>query len=220
MKIAYRIVTPVLAAGTIAMGILLKMFNFTISALNSEQLGGSFGFSIIDAIKRLGSLGGTEESSTTFADVIEIVKPMLPSAITFFVLLILAFLVLIAIIFVAALSDNRKPTFILSGAGLVLLFVAIIVSKVAFGMLTDGETIAIADLITAFSSSSLFALAASFVSVSSATLSAGFFAMFGMFILILLWLVVVGYVIKSPIQPKKREYRRKKPMRKIVRKAK
>lgn len=212
MKIAYRIVTPILAAGAVAMGLLLKMFSFTASVLNT-QYGGTYEFSIVEALQRLSSAGSADKETNLF----ELVKPMLPSTITFFVFLIIAFLIMLAVVFTAALSDKRKPVYILSAAGFVSMFAAVIASNFAFGILMAGEEISLAELVTSFSSSELLALGASFISLTRAGLGAGFYAMLGMFIIIPLWLVLCDYIIKHPIQIDKREYRRSKPMRKIGR---
>ena len=59
MKIAYRIVTPILALASIALGIFLKMFYFVIGSTD-EQIG-----SLVSAISQLsnGSFSTTYEYS-------------------------------------------------------------------------------------------------------------------------------------------------------------
>lgn len=51
-----------------------------------------------------------------------------------------------------------------------------------------------------------------YYSLGEAILSAGFFAVFGMLILLILWTVLSNFILKNPIQ-RKRTHRRKKPLR-------
>ena len=55
---------------------------------------------------------------------------------------------------------------------------------------------------------------AAVVTITSATLSAGFYAVFGMYILVILWTVLCNMLIKTPIQVQKK-HRRKKPMKRL-----
>ncbi len=52
------------------------------------------------------------------------------------------------------------------------------------------------------------------VTVNSATLSAGFYAVFGMYILVILWSILTKMLIATPIQTTKK-HRRKKPMKRL-----
>ena len=217
MKTAYRVVTPILAAASVVMGFLLKMFSFKITVLNYEQLGGTYSFSIVEAIKRLMSAATAEKTEDTAKkDIWELVKPMITPSAVFIVFLVITMLIFISIIFVSALSNNRKPIFALCAAGLVCMLVCIVSSNAAFDTLMNSEEISLSDIITSFSTNTLITLAAYFVTIASAGLSAGFYAMFGIFLLIIIWAIFVGYAIKSPIHVSKREYKRSKPMRRIV----
>ena len=51
--------------------------------------------------------------------------------------------------------------------------------------------------------------------MTSATLSAGFYAVFGFFILIIIWTILSNFVIKNPIQ-KSKSYKRKNVKRTVI----
>ncbi|MGN0468650.1 MAG: hypothetical protein ACI4GY_08010 [Acutalibacteraceae bacterium] len=230
MKIAYRIVTPILALGSIAMGIFLKMFYFTIgstddsigtlinavSQISNGKFSTTYEYSVFELIKMISTAkpAADAEDPKTFT---EICSAIMPHLISFFVVMALVVLVLIAIAVIsAALSDSRKKRYTvisLSAAGLVLLFVCILITNAAFSKIIAGE-ISLTDLVTLVSDSSIAALATAIVSVTSATLSAGFYAMFGMFMVLIIWTIVTNMIIKTPIQITKK-YRRKKPHRKL-----
>lgn len=225
MKTAYRIVTPILAVGSIAMGIFLKMFYFVIGSQDesignlisavSQLSGGKFSttyeYSVFELIKMMATAKPAEdaENAKTFA---EICKPIMPHLVSFLVLVCIVVLVFIAIAIVsAALSDSRKKRYSvigMSASGLVLLFVCILITNAAFSKIIAGQ-INLTDLMTLVSSSSIAALATAIVSVTQATLSAGFYAMFGMFMLIIIWTIVTNMIIKTPITANKNHKRRK-----------
>lgn len=231
MKIAYRIVTPILAIASIVLGIFLKMFYFVIGSTDSQinnlvgaisQLAGdsfntTYEFSVYELIKLLSGIEAPAEGSDakSFA---EIAAPVIPYIIAFFVVILLAVAVCIAIAVVsAALKDSKKKRHAVIGlcaGGLVLLFICIIISNGAFNCIKNGD-VSLTELVSLFSESTLAALATAILTITEATLSAGFYAMFGMFILIILWTVLAGMLIKTPIQRSKKAYKRKKPLRKL-----
>lgn len=230
MKIAYRIVTPILALGTIAMGIFLKMFYFVIGSTD-EQIGslvnaiaqlsnGSFSteyeYSVFELAKLLASIEPkAEEGALTFQ---EVAAPIIPYIIAFFVVIIIAVLVCLAIAIVsAAVKDSRAKRYSVIGmcaGGLVCLFACIIISNVAFGKIMEGE-VSLTDLLSLFTDNALLTLATVILTITRATLSSGFYAMFGMFMLIILWTILSNMLISTPIQKKKKAYRRKKPMKSL-----
>ncbi len=220
MKIAYRIITPILAVGAIVMGLLLKLFYFAIGGASEEitsivqllkQFGVSttFEFSAIEIIQMLmGIEPAAEEGAATFLTVAE---PILPHLIAFVVFFILSLIVFLAVGIVAAATGNRKAVIGLSVSGLVLMFIAIVISRLAFDKIIGGE-INLSDLVGMMSESAWAQILATVVTVSQATLSAGYYAVFGMYILVILWTVLTNMLIKTPIQFEKK-HRRKKPLR-------
>lgn len=229
MKIAYRIITPVLALGAIAMSIFLEMFNFTIGSTDSQidnlvstlanlaqnlgaNINTNYGFSVYTLISMLS--GGDSKGDPK--ELLDIIKPIMPQIVTFLVIMFIIVGIFIAIaVCSAAIGDKKKrhrSVYFLSLAGFVLIFVNIIVTNNAFGHITGGD-IDITALVKLFSDSTIAALATAILSVTKAVLSAGFYAMFGMFILIDIWTLICSYVIASPIVPAKKAYKRKKPVR-------
>lgn len=230
MKIAYRIVTPILAIGSIAMGIFLKMFNFVIGNADSQinnligavaQLSGGkikqvYEYSVFELIKMLGTTPAADKAVEDAKPITEVLAPIMPQLVAFFVIIAFVAIVFIAIAVLGIKANDKKSrnnVIITSVVGLVLLFICIIITNSAFSAIIDGK-ISLTDLITTVMGSSLAALATAIVSVTSATLSAGFYAMFGMFILIIIWTVVANMVIAQPIQTR-RVYKRKKPIKKL-----
>ncbi len=220
MKIAYRIITPILAVGAIAMGLFLKLFYFAIGGASDEissivtiieQFGVStkFEYSAIEIIQLLtGIEPAAEEGASTFLTVAE---PVLPHIIAFVVFFVLSLLVFLAIGVVSAATNNRKAVIGLSVSGLVLMFVAIIISRLAFDKIMGGE-IELSELVGVVSDSAWAQILATVVTVSQATLSAGYYAVFGMYILVIIWTILTNMLIKTPIQFEKK-HRRKKPLR-------
>lgn len=225
MKIAYRIVTPILALASIVLGFFLKMFYFTIGSTN-EQIGtivsaveqlanGSFSttyeYSLFELIKLLTSLETPEgEDALTFA---EVAAPIIPYIIAFFVVFVIAALICVAIAVVsAALPDSRKKRYSviwMSFGGIVTLFACILISNAAFGKIINGE-VSLTDLLSLFSDNVLLTLATAILTITKATLSAGFYAMFGIFMFIIMWTILTNMLIKTPIQKTKKAYKRKK----------
>ena len=229
MKIAYRIITPIMAVGAVVMGFLLKLFYFAIGGISDEissivTLASQFGvstsyeFSAFEIIKLLLSadLSGTAtdaatEAATESASFLTIIQPVLPHIIAFIVFFVLTIALFLALGVVAAATGKRKTVIYMSVAGLALCFVCIVISRLAFDKIIGGE-IPLSDLVGMFSDSTWIKLLTAVVTVSSATLSAGFYAVFGMYILVILWTVLTNMLIKTPIEIH-RKHRRKKPMR-------
>ncbi len=221
MKIAYRIITPILSVGAIVIGIVLKLFHFAIGTASQElsqlttlleafNVKTKFEFSVVDIVKLL---MGVDTSNESEVDIMKLIEPILPQLIAFVVFFILALVMLVVVGSVAAATNKRKLVMGLCGGGLVICFIAIIISNSAFAKIMGGE-IPLADVVSAFSDSTWAALAAAIVTINSATLSGGFYGVFGMYILIILWTVLSDMLIKNPIQVTKK-HRRKKPMKSL-----
>jgi len=224
MKIAYRIITPILSLGAIAMGLLLKLFYFAIGGASDEitsivQLVQQFGvstqfeYSAIEIIKLLmgADLSASAEGAEGAATFMTVAEPILPHLIAFVVFFVLALLVFLAVGIVSAATGNRKAVIGLSIGGLVLMFVAIIISRLAFDKIIGGE-INLSDVVGMVSESAWAQILATVVTVSTAILSAGYYAVFGMYILVILWTVLTNMLIKTPIQLEKK-HRRRKPLK-------
>ncbi len=223
MKIAYRIITPLLAIGAVVMGLMLKLFYFAIGGLSDEissivTLAEQFGvqtkyeFSAIEIIEMLmnADLSGVAEGTEEAASFLTIAEPIIPHLIAFVVFFIIALALFLATGVIAAIKDNRKPVMIMSVVGLVITFICIVISRLAFDKIIGGE-INLTDIVGMFSESTWTQLLAAVVTVKTATLSAGFYAVFGMYILVILWTVLANMLIKTPIQIEKK-HRRKKPL--------
>ena len=230
MKLAYRIITPFLAIGAIAMGIFLDMFQFVIGSQDSQidnlvktitsiagnlgaNLNTKYGFSVFEILYMLSGKDLKVDEDTSFIDLIQ---PIFPQLVAFLIIMGIIVLVLIALAVCSASIGDKKnrgrTVYILSAFGLALMFANIFITNNAFKHIIDGD-INISDLVKLFSDSALATLATAILQVTSAVLSAGFYAMFGMFIVIIIWTIIANYVIASPIVPAKKAYKRKKPMR-------
>lgn len=224
MKIAYRIITPLLAIGAVVMGLMLKLFYFAVGGLSEEistivTLAEQFGvqtkyeFSAIEIIKMLTSAdlsGAVAEGTEETVSFMAIAEPIIPHLIAFVIFFVIALGVFVAVGVLAAIKDNRKTVMITSAAGLAICFICIIIGKLAFDKIIGGE-INLSDLVGMFSDSTWAQLLAAVVTIKSATLSAGFYAVFGMYILVILWTVLANMLIKTPIVIE-RKHRRKKPL--------
>ena len=223
MKIAYRIITPILAIGAVVMGLMLKLFYFAVGGLSDEistivTLAEQFGvqtkyeFSAIEIIQMLtgADLSGAAEGAGEATSFLTIAEPIIPHLIAFVVFFVIALLVFLAVGVLAAIKDNRKAVMLTSVGGLVVCFICIIISKLAFDKIIGGE-INLTDLVGMFSDSTWAQLLAAVVTIKTATLSAGFYAVFGMYILVIFWTVFANMLIKTPIQVEKK-HRRKKPL--------
>lgn len=220
MKIAYKIITPLLAVGAVAMGFLLKLFYFTIGGVSDElssivAIASQFGvktqyeFSAFEIIQML--LGAESASEKGAEEFLKIAEPIIPHLIAFVVFLILALGMFLAVGIVSAIVKDRKKVIWMSVAGLVLCFICIVIGRLAFDKIIGGE-IPLTDIVGMFSESQWAQLAAAVVTVKSATLSAGFFAVFGMYLLVIFWTIITNMLISTPIQHT-RKHRRKKPLR-------
>ncbi|MBO5936397.1 MAG: hypothetical protein J6Q79_02145 [Clostridia bacterium] len=224
MKIAYRIITPLLAIGAVVMGLLLKLFYFAIGGAIDEitsivTLAEQFGvqtkyeYSAIEIIEMLISTdlsGAVQEGAEEATSFLTIAEPIIPHLIAFVIFFVVALGLFLATGIVAAIKDNRKPVMIMSVSGLVICFVCIVISRLAFDKIIGGE-INLSDIVGMFSESTWTQLLAAVVTIKTATLSAGFYAVFGMYILVIFWTVLANMLIKTPIQIEKK-HRRKKPL--------
>lgn len=241
MKLAHRIITPIIALGAIALGLFLKMFYFHISGSSdnvntilalvqafAKDFSFDFEYSVYELINMFffgggdaaaGTTDAVAQQASTFMTVIEPIKTELT---VFLVFLIIAIIILLAIAVVSALG-KRKATIALSCGGLVSLFASIISSRIAFDKIMDGgislgkfvstlfdnETIK-----TLLSTESVQELIDTLVVVDYAILSGAFFAIFGMFLLLIFWTVFTNMIVKTPIHVKKKHRRKlviKKP---------
>ena len=218
MKLAYRIITPILAIGAVVMGLMLKLFYFALGGASDEittivtlvqQLGvqTTFEYSAVEIIKLL---MGTDLSGATDSSFMTIAEPIIPHLVAFVVFFVIALLVFLAVAVLAAIKDNRKTVMLTSVAGLVICFICIVIGRLAFDKIIGGE-INLTDIVGMFSESTWAQLLAAVVTIKTATLSAGFYAVFGMYILVILWTVLANMLIKTPIQFEKK-HRRKKPL--------
>ena len=222
MKIAYRIITPILALGAVAMGLLLKLFYFVVGGATEEissivALAQQFGvktvyeYSAYEIIEMLLGSGSSSAAETTEATFSSIAGPVMPHIIAFVVFFVLALLMFLAVGVVAAATGDRKAVICMSASGLVLCFIGIVIARVAFDKIVGGE-INLSDIVGMFSDSTWAQLLAAVVTISNATLSTGFYAVFGMYILTIIWSVFANMLIKTPITIEKK-HRRKKPLK-------
>ena len=220
MKLAYRIITPIFAIGAVVMGLMLKLFYFALGGATDEitsivtiaqQLGvqTTFEYSAVEIIKLLmgADLSSADAAQSGFMTIAE---PIIPHLIAFVVFFVIALLVFLAVGVLAAIKDNRKTVMLTSVAGLVICFICIVIGRLAFDKIIGGE-INLTDIVGMFSESTWAQLLAAVVTIKTATLSAGFYAVFGMYILVILWTVLANMLIKTPIQFEKK-HRRKKPL--------
>lgn len=215
MKLAYRIITPILAIAAMVMGVMLKLFYFAIgseeetidtivSLLEYFGVQTVYEFSAVELAQMLVTGANTTSDA---GSLLEIISPIVPEIIAFFIFLTLTILTFVIIAGLAAMDKKKKNVILTCIAGIVLTFVCIIISNSAFSAITSGE-ISINDLIALYTDSTWIQLAAVIVSITEATLSAGFYALFGMFILIIFWTVLADALIKNPIEKKKKSYKR------------
>ena len=218
MKLAYRIITPIFAIGAVVMGLMLKLFYFALGGASEEitsivtlaqQLGAqtTFEYSAVEIIKLL---MGTDLSGAADSSFMTIAEPIIPHLVAFVVFFVIALLVFLAVAVLAAIKDNRKTVMLTSVAGLVICFICIVIGRLAFDKIIGGE-INLTDVVGMFSDSQWAQLLAAVVTIKTATLSAGFYAVFGMYILVIFWTVLANMLIKTPIQFEKK-HRRKKPL--------
>ena len=227
MKLAYRIVTPILAVGAVVLGFFLKLFTFVVGSTD-EQINNlvnavsslfngihtTYEYSAFEIIKMLISGPANESAEKSFT---EVAAPIMSDIIAFAVLFCIMLLVMLAVGVLAALANSKKKritVIIVSAAGLVVSLACIIVSNSAFAKIIAGD-VNLTELVSLLSDNALAALATAIVSVTSATLSAGFYAVFGIFILIIIWTIFSNFLIKNPIQ-KNKSYKRKNVKRTVI----
>ena len=221
MKLAYRIITPILTVGAVLMGFFLKLFYFAIGTADESlssivQLVGDLGvkttyeFSAYELISLLLGMEPAKEGSKSF---VELAAPVMPHIISFIVFFVLTLLMFLAVGVVSAATEKRNVVMAMSGGGLILCLICIVIAKLAFDKLIGGE-LSLTDLMGVFSENVGMQLLAAVVTITSATLSSGFYAVFGMYILIILWTVLTNMLIKTPLEFKKK-HRRKKPMKRL-----
>lgn len=227
MKLAYRIATPILAAAAVVLGFFLKLFTFVVGSTD-EQINNlvnavtslfngihtTYEYSAFEIIKMIISGPANESAEKSFT---EVAAPIMSDIIAFAVLFCIMLLVMVAVGVLAALANSKKKrvtVIIVSAAGLVVSLACIIVSNSAFSKIIAGD-VNLTELVSLLSDNALAALATAIVSVTSATLSAGFYAVFGIFILIIIWTIFSNFLIKNPIQ-KNKSYKRKNVKRTVI----
>ena len=227
MKLAYRIVTPILAVGAVVLGFFLKLFTFVVGSTD-EQINNlvnavsslfngihtTYEYSAFEIIKMIISGPANESAEKSFT---EVAAPIMSDIIAFAVLFCMMLLVMLAVGVLAALANSKKKritVIIVSAAGLVVSLACIIVYNSAFAKIIAGD-VNLTELVSLRSDNALAALATAIVSVTSATLSAGFYAVFGIFILIIIWTIFSNFLIKNPIQ-KNKSYKRKNVKRTVI----
>lgn len=227
MKLAYRIATPILAAAAVVLGFFLKLFTFVVGSTD-EQINNlvnavtslfngihtTYEYSAFEIIKMIISGPANESAEKSFT---EVAAPIMSDIIAFAVLFCIMLLVMVAVGVLAALANSKKKritVIIVSAAGLAVSLACIIVSNSAFSKIIAGD-VNLTELVSLLSDNALAALATAIVSVTSATLSAGFYAVFGIFILIIIWTIFSNFLIKNPIQ-KNKSYKRKNVKRTVI----
>ena len=230
MKTAYRIVTPILALGGIALGIFLKLFSFVVgnsddtinnlisavSQLSSGKFSTNYSYSLFELIK-MASTSTTPQTGEDAKSFTEVASAVMPNVYAFAALFAVMLVILIAIAVVAACANTKKKrnaSFFLCGFGLAVSIACIFVSNSAFAKITGGD-VNLTDLVSLFSDNTLVTLATAILTVKSASLSAGFHSIFGIYLLIIIWTVLSNMLINTPIHSTK-TYKRKKPMRRLV----
>ena len=230
MKTAYRIVTPILALGGIALGIFLKLFSFVVgnsddtinnlisavSQLSSGKFSTNYSYSLFELIK-MASTSTTPQTGEDAKSFTEVASAIMPNIYAFAALFAVMLVILIATAVVAACANTKKKrnaSFFLCGFGLAVSIACIFVSNGAFAKITEGD-VNLTDLVSLFSDNTLVTLATAILTVKSASLSAGFHSIFGIYLLIIIWTVLSNMLINTPIHSTK-TYKRKKPMRKLI----
>lgn len=230
MKTAYRIVTPILALGGIALGIFLKLFSFVVgnsddtinnlisavSQLSSGKFSTTYSYSLFELIK-MAATSTTPQTGEDAKSFTEVASAVMPNVYAFAALFAVMLVILIAIAVVAACANTKKKrnaSFFLCGFGLAVSIACIFVSNSAFAKITGGD-VNLTDLVSLFSDNTLVTLATAILTVKSASLSAGFHSIFGIYLLIIIWTVLSNMLINTPIHSTK-THKRKKPMRRLV----
>ncbi|MBR6314661.1 MAG: hypothetical protein IKR49_08530 [Clostridia bacterium] len=227
MKLAYRIVTPALALAAVAAGFFLKLFTFVIGSADDQinnlvsavsslfsGVNTTYEYSAFEIVKMLGNGPVNPDATKTFP---EVAAPIMSDIIAFAVLFSIMLLIMVAVAVLGALANSRKKriaVIITCAVGLVVSLACIIVSNNAFTKIINGD-VNLTELVSVISTSVLATIATVIVSVTSATLSAGFYTVFGVFILIIIWTIIANFIIKNPIQ-KSKSYKRKNVKRTVI----
>jgi len=227
MKLAYRIVTPILALGAVVLGFFLKLFTFVVGSTDDQinnlvnavsslfnGIHTTYEYSAFEIVKMIINGPVKEDAEKSFS---EVAAPIMSDIIAFAVLFSIMLLIMIAVGVLASLANSKKKRLAViftSIGGLVVSLACIIVSNSAFSKVINGD-VNLTELVSLISDNVLATLATVIVSVTSATLSAGFYAVFGIFILIIIWTILSNYVIKNPIQ-KSKSYKRKNVKRTVI----
>lgn len=227
MKLAYRIVTPILAVGAVVLGFFLKLFTFVVGSTDDQinnlvnavsslfnGIHTTYEYSAFEIIKMIIAGPVKEDAEKSFS---EIAAPIMSDIIAFAVLFCIMLLIMLAVAVLAALANSKKKrlaVILTSVGGLVVSLACIIVSNAAFQKIIDGK-VNLTELVNLVSDNVLATLATAIVSVTSATLSAGFYAVFGIFILIIIWTIFSNFLIKNPIQ-KSKSYKRRNVKRTVI----
>lgn len=222
MNLSYRISTAILGFGSVLCAFFLKFFTFTITAVIITK---TYSYSIFEAIKELVSRSSGIKDGDNSA-LLQVLDPMLKPAIAFFVLVAIACLMAIAIAVLSSSTNLHVPQAVLSGVGFILLVIAAGCGSKALGCLTGDEpAVALASLATAGTGeltkdNALSTLGSALSKVQIAQLSYGFYIVMAIFIVIFIMSLIFGYLYNND-QPKKvgkkhkKEYKRKKPMKKL-----
>ena len=197
-------------------GITDEQINNLVNAVSSlfNGIHTTYEYSAFEIIKMLISGPANESAEKSFT---EVAAPIMSDIIAFAVLFCIMLLVMLAVGVLAALANSKKKritVIIVSAAGLVVSLACIIVSNSEFAKIIAGD-VNLTELVSLLSDNALAALATAIVSVTSATLSAGFYAVFGIFILIIIWTIFSNFLIKNPIQ-KNKSYKRKNVKRTVI----
>ncbi len=230
MNLAYRISTTILGIATIICAFFLKMFTFTL--IIATVYPKTYNFSIYDAIGKLTENGISLQNSSDPEKanaVMEAIAPMYKTTVAFFVLLAVTLLFILAISVISGVTNLHVPQAVLSCVGFILMVIAAGCASKALACLLDdkvtGESakVSLTALITASGLTTenvLSALGSALTKIQLASLSYGFYVIMAVLAIIFIWSIIAGVVYNSD-QPKKtakkkhREYRRKKPMRKL-----
>lgn len=237
MKLAHRIITPVFAVGAIIMGLFMKLFYFGLNFDEniSELAGGILGLAQLfmgdrditevlrpflnyeySAYELIEMLVKSPDADSQAASFLAIFEPIKAELMVFLAFLIFAVIALIVIAVLSAIG-KRKATIITSCVGLVFLMVSIVSARFAFDAVKAGE-ISLGALASSIANNDILKtildldaaqeLVNECIIVQKAILSGGFFAIFGMFLLIIFWTIFTNMLIKTPIHFK-RKHRRK-----------
>lgn len=227
MKLAYRIVTPILAVAAVVLGFFLKLFTFVVGSTDDQinnlvnavsslfnGIHTTYEYSAFEIIKMVIAGPVKEDAEKSFS---EVAAPIMSDIIAFAVLFSIVLLIMLAVAVLASLANSKKKRIAVictSAGGLVVSLACIIVSNGAFAKIIAGD-VNLTELVSLVSDNVLATLATAIVSVTSATLSAGFYAVFGIFILIIIWTIFSNFLIKNPIQ-KSKSYKRKNVKRTVI----